>query len=382
VPDRSAASSDATARRVSDLVWIAWLVAAGILIVLTVNVVRHLAAGGAHEHPSAALFRAGEARTLRPLLSSAVLTEWQVDAVALALLVLGLACYVTGTALVRRRTGEVWPWWRTASFVAGLAVCAYATCGAIAVYDQVLFSAHMIGHLALVMVAPALLVVGGPLRLAVTASRPATASRIQRVTNSSVVALLTSPPVALACYAVVIVGSHLTGLTDTIMEQTGASQIEHVVYLVVGYQFFVLVIGDEPIKWQLSTPVRWVLLAVAMAVDTFTGITLMLATEPIAMGTASGLRVDPLNDTQTGGAIMWFWGDAIMALIMVALVISWLRTSGQSARDRDSWLEQARDATLRDRTGDGSGGDIDEDQARLTAYNEWLASLARHDQRR
>jgi len=78
---------------------------------------------------------------------------------------------------------------------------------------------------------------------------------------------------------------------------------------------------------------------------------------------------------------MWFWGDAIMALIMVALVISWLRTSGQSARDRDSWLEQARDATLRDRTGDGSGGDIDEDQARLAAYNEWLASLARHDQR-
>ena len=117
MPDRSAASSDATARRVSDLVWIAWLVAAGILVVLTVNVVRHLAAGGAHEHPSAALFRAGEARTLRPLLGSAVLTEWQVNAVALALLVLGLAWYVTGTALVRRRTGEVWPWWRTACFV-------------------------------------------------------------------------------------------------------------------------------------------------------------------------------------------------------------------------------------------------------------------------
>jgi len=72
VPDRSAASSDATTRRVSDLVWIAWLVAAGILVVLTVNVVRHLAAGGAHGHPSAALFRAGDARTLPPLLGSAV----------------------------------------------------------------------------------------------------------------------------------------------------------------------------------------------------------------------------------------------------------------------------------------------------------------------
>ena len=380
MPDRSA-PSDATTRRVSDLAWIAWLVAAGILVVLAVNVVRHLAAGGAHEHPSAALFRAGESHTLPPLLGSALLTEWQVNAVALAVLVLGFAWYVTGTALVRRRTGEVWPWWRTASFAAGLAVCAYATCGAIAVYDQVLFSAHMIGHLALVMVAPALIVAGGPLRLAVTASRPATASRIRRVTNSPVVALLTSPPVALACYAVVIVGSHLTGLMDTIMEHTVAGQIEHVVYLLVGYLFFVLVIGDEPIKWRLSTPVRWVVLAIAMAVDTFTGVTLMLLTQPIAMRTAPGLRVDPLDDTHTGGAIMWFWGDAIMALIMVALVITWLRTSGQSTRDRDSWLEHAREATLRDRTGDASGGDIDEDQARLAAYNQWLANLARHDQR-
>ena len=119
MPDRSAASSDATARRVSDLVWVAWLVAAGILVVLTVNVVRHLAAGGAHGHPSAALFRAGEARTLPPLLGSALLTEWQVNAVALALLVLGLAWYITGIALVRRRTGELWPWWRTACFVTG-----------------------------------------------------------------------------------------------------------------------------------------------------------------------------------------------------------------------------------------------------------------------
>ncbi len=376
MPDRSAATSARPVRRVPDLVWIAWLVAAGVLVVLTVNVVRHLAAGGTHEHPSAALFRAGESRTLEPLLGSSLLTEWQVNAVALAVLALSLAWYLTGVVALRRRTGEVWPWWRTACFVGGLAVCGYATCGAIAVYDQVLFSAHMIGHLALVMVAPALIVAGGPLRLAVTASRAPMASRIERVTHGPVVALLTSPPVALACYAVVIVGSHLTGLTDAIMEHTWAGQVEHVVYLVVGYQFFVLVIGDEPIKWRLSTPVRWVMLAVAMAVDTFTGITLMLATEPIAMAPVPGLRVDPLSDTVTGGAIMWFWGDAIMAVIMVALVIGWLRTSGRSVRDRDSWLEQAREATLHDRTGVPAGGDLDEDEARLAAYNEWLASIA------
>jgi putative copper resistance protein D len=368
---------------VPDSVWIAWLIAAAVVVVLLINVVRHLAGGSGHEHTSAAVFRAGESSTLGPLLSHRLITEWQLNAVAVAALAWGLAWYVTGIIRLRQRTGEAWPWPRTACFVAGLAVCGYATCGAIAVYDQALFSAHMAGHLALVMVAPALLVAGGPLRLAVTASRPATAARIERVTRGPVVSLLTAPPVALASYAAVIVGSHLTGLMDTIMEHTWAGQVEHVVYLVVGYQFFVLVIGDEPIRWRLSTPVRWVLLAVATAVDTFTGVTLMLATVPVAMTPVPGLAVDPLADTHAGGAIMWFWGDAIMAVVMIALVIGWLRTSGRSERDRDSWLEQAREATLSERTAVATGsGELDEDEARRTAYNAWLARLAESDRER
>jgi cytochrome c oxidase assembly factor CtaG len=369
-------------RRVPDLVWIAWLVAAAVLVLLAVSVVRHLATGGQHVHPSTALFRAGQPRTLGPLLGHRLVTEWQLDAVALAVLCVALAWYVTGIVRLRRRTGQSWPWLRTISFVAGLAICAYATCGAIAVYDQALFTAHMAGHLALVMAAPALIVVGGPLRLAVSAARPATAARIERVSRGSVVSLLTAPPVALACYAAVIVGSHLTGLMDAIMQHTWAGQVEHLVYLLVGYQLFVLVVGDEPIRWRLSTPVRWVLLAVAMAVDTFTGVTLMLASAPVAMTAVPGLSVNPLDDTHAGGAIMWFWGDALMAVVMIGLVIGWLRTSGQSARDRSSWLEQAREATLHERTAGHSGGELDEDESRLIAYNEWLASIARADRER
>jgi putative copper resistance protein D len=241
-----------------------------------------------------------------------------------------------------------------------------------------LFSSHMLGHLALVMLAPALLVAGSPIRLAVEASRPSTAERIERVAQGRVVSLLTSPPVALACYASVIVGSHLTGLMDTIMRSTVAGQVEHVVYLVVGYQFFVLIIGDEPIRWRLSTPARWGLLAVSMAVDTFVGITLMMMTSPIAMHPPPNLNVDPLADTHTGGAIMWAGGDGLMAAVMTFLVIGWLRASGRSPQDRRSWLEQARVATLGERTGGSSerDDDFDDDDSRLDAYNKWLAGMA------
>ena len=111
-----------------------------------------------------------------------------------------------------------------------------------------------------------------------------------------------------------------------------------------------------------------------MAVDTFTGIVLMQATAPIEMHPPAGLQVDPLSDTHTGGAIMWFGGDAIMAVVMTLLVIGWLRTSGRSLRDRASWLEQARATTLSDRT--GAGGDLDDDDSRRDAYNAWLAGMA------
>ncbi len=366
-------------REWSALAWWAGLLALGVLVLLTVNVVRHLTASPTpHHHLSNTLFRQGAATTLGPLLSHRLLTVWQLDVVAVVVLVVAAAWYLTRVGRLARR-GRRWPVYRTVGFLAGLAVCAYATCGPVAVYDQALFSAHMLGHLALVMVAPALLAVGSPLRLAVDSSRPGTGERIVRVLHSRVASVLTSPPVALACYAAVIVGSHLTGLMDTIMQTTWAGQVEHLVYLAVGYQFFALVIGDDPLRWRLSTPARWIMLALSMAVDTFTGIVLMMAVDPIAMTPAPGLSVDALADTHTGGAIMWAGGDALMALVMIVLVVGWLRRSGREADDRTSWLEQARFATLDERTGAtvASAADVDPDadEARLAAYNAWLARL-------
>ncbi len=375
-------------RPIPDGVWVAWLAALAVLVVLAINVVHHLSApatdGMSGMQMGDALFRNSATKRLGPLLSHRLITEWQLDAVAVAVVALLAAAYLTGVALTRRRTGEPWGLRYTFCFFAGLAVTAYATCGAIAVYDQALFTAHMLGHLALVMLAPALLVAGRPLTLFTRAARPSAAARVKRITGSPIASVLTAPPVALACYTAVIVGSHLTGLMNTIMQVTWAGQVEHLVYLIIGCQFFVLVLGDEPIRWRLSTPARWGLLAVAMAVDTFTGVILMMSTRPIEMVATPGLHVNPLSDTKTGGAIMWFGGDAIMAAVMVVLVIGWLRTSGRTLRDSTGWLEQARAQTLGERVttagsapAAGAGGaDFDDDDARLASYNEWLASIS------
>ena len=377
--------------RISRLLALSWALALGIAAAVGVAAWRYLAAADDSPHAmhgmgtADAIARGGATDPWRPLLGTPLLTAWQLDAPAVVLVVLLGTWYLTGVALVPVRTpGERWPIGRTLAFLTGLAVIVFATCGSIAVYDQVLFTAHMAGHLALVMLAPAFLMAGRPLTLAVRASRPGTRERIERVAAGRVAGLLTAPPVALATYTAVIVISHLTGLMDTIMGSTWAGQLEHVVYLLVGCQFFVLVIGDEPLRWRLSSPVRWLLLAVGMAVDTFTGIVLLEARQPIHL-MPSRLPVDALSDTRTGGAIMWFGGDALMAVVMTGLVIAWLRAA-DDAVDRRGWLEQARRAHFDETAGGGvaaagggtgDAGDLglDEDESARSAYNAWLARL-------
>jgi putative copper resistance protein D len=373
--------------RIPRLALLAWVVAAATVIGVGFAVWHYLSQTGGHAgHGMSmpgmtsgdALVRGGgRTNPLQPLFGTALLTAWQLDALAVVLVVLLGAWYLTGVALVPVRSpGERWPIGRTISFFAGLLMIVIATCGSVAVYDQVLFTAHMAGHLLLVMAAPALLVAGRPLRLSMAASGPSTRARLERLAQGRVIALLTAPPVALATYTAVIVGTHLTGLMDTIMRHTWAGQLEHLVFLLVGYQFFVLVVGEEPIRWRLAAPARWLLLAIAMAVDTFTGVVLLQGTHSVALA-PSRLDVNALSDTRTGGAIMWAAGDGIMAIVMISLVVAWLRTAETSGEDATGWLEQARRAHFTEQTGVETDTSLDRNEQARESYNAYLQRLNR-----
>ena len=81
------------------------------------------------------------------------LTEWRPDWLWVAVAVFGLVAYILGLVKVLRR-GDSWSWPRTVNWVIGLGVLTYVTSGPPAVYGRVLFSAHMVDHMALTMVAP------------------------------------------------------------------------------------------------------------------------------------------------------------------------------------------------------------------------------------
>jgi cytochrome c oxidase assembly factor CtaG len=150
-----------------------------------------------------------------------------------------------------------------------------------------------------------------------------------------------------------------------------------VIFLVVGYLFFLPIIGSEPIRWRLSYPARLILLFLVMPVDTFAGVVLGYgnrATPGLPAGARPAWAGGAVADLHAGGAVMWVGGDAIMFALMMIVFVMWSTDSRASARTH-GWLEAARRATVAPGAA-SPDADIDDDDEQLAAYNEYLSRLS------
>jgi len=266
-------------------------------------------------------------------------------------------------------------------FLAGVTLVVLATERGFAVYDGVLFWYHMMQHLLLSMIAAGLLIFGQPFTLLLHASRNPLQSWAKRVIRSRVFSFLTWAPFGLVAYVVTIVATHLTGLTGLSLRDPLLHDAEHVLYLVVGYLFFLPLLGREPIRWRISYPVRILVLALAMPVDTFTGLVLTYATSGIyAKGPRPPGALSPVQDVHWAGATMWIAGDAIMFALMLLVLLAWSRER-RASWGMSGWLEAARKSRFDEVVAPGGPavartgrGGIDDDE-HLAAYNAYLARL-------
>ena len=289
---------------------------------------------------------------LAPLTASDALTGWQFAPLVSALLMLLAAAYLSAGWLAgRRHAARPWPASRTLAFLLGLAAIAVATQSSIGIYDDVLFSAHMVQHLLLIMVAPPLLIFARPATLLLHVARNPLHTRVKRILRSRVVSGLTWPPVAATLYASTVISTHLTPLMNLVLENAAIHNGEHVLYLVVGYLYFLPIVGSEPIRWRVSILGRYLLLLITMPVDTLVGITLMLVPRELFPAYARAGRTwgpSLITDLHEGGLIMFAGSDLIMTVLGVVLAVSFVRV---------------RDISLAGVPGD------------LKAYNAYLTTL-------
>ena len=114
---------------------------------------------------------------------------------------------------------------------------------------------------------------------------------------------------------------------NTSCATTWAGQVEHLVYLLVGMPVLRARRGSEPIRWRLA-PRRGGCCWRSRWLSTRSPASCCCKAPAGRYAARPTLHVDALSDTRTGGAIMWFGGDAIMAAVMIALVVGWLRHVG------------------------------------------------------
>ncbi len=326
---------------------------------------------------------------LAPLGWSTLLGTWQLRPVWTLLLVVAGLAYVAGLRAANRRGRRPVAPVRVAFFGAALVVLWVTLSSAVAVYGERVFWMHMVGHLLLIMVVPVLLVLGRPLTVLVAA----TDGRAERVLHSRAVTLLTLPLCALAIYAAVIIGTHLTGFMDAMMGHGWLMSLEEVLYVGGGWLLMLALIGGEPLRSIAPMGHRLFLSVVAMVPDTLVGIVL-LQSDTVLFPAMARARPewapDPVRDLHIGGGLMWAAGDLMMMLVSVGLVVALISSPG---RDRllGARLDAARHNALLDHIGQGSTAeeraagrgfdestDVDDDDDVLAAYNRMLGRLSRH----
>jgi putative copper resistance protein D len=298
-------------------------------------------------------------------------SEWDIDPLWLLLCAFGVFFYLAGVRRLHRR-GDRWPLFRTVSWIAGILLLLWVTCGPINAYQDYLFSVHMVGHMLLNMAIPVLLVPGAPITLALRAiAKRHDGTRGGRewilwAVHTPFAKVVTNPLVAAAVFGVSLWVFYFTDLFRWAMSDHLGHEWMIVHFLIAGYLFVQSLIGIDPVPYRLPHSMRLVILILVMATHAFFGIAIMMQSGLMladwfgAMGRTWG--APPLADQYVGGGAAWSIGELPTLVLAIVVGIQWSQSDARAQRRRDRHA---------DRTGDRE----------LAEYNARLAALAEGDAR-
>jgi cytochrome c oxidase assembly factor CtaG len=302
-----------------------------------------------------------------PFSALRALLDWRGNILFTVVAVAAVLLYLHGVRVLRAR-GDGWATGRTAAWLLGWLVLVLATSSGLGRYAPGVFSVHMISHMALNMLAPVLLALGGPVTLALRVLHPAGRGNppgprewLAAAVASPVARLLTHPLVTLTLFVGSFYVLYFTPLFEASLRYHWAHQLMYVHFLAVGYLFFWPLVGVDHAPVRLPHLGRLAVLLAAMPFHAFFGIALMSTDGLIGGEFYRSLALpwlpDLLADQKVGGGIAWATGEIPMLVVVIALLLQWSR-------------EDERSAARHDRKADR------DDDAELGAYNEMLARLS------
>src|SRR5215208_1999584 len=229
----------------------------------------------------------------------------------------------TGHGINRRRYG---------SFLGVLLAFLVAFVSPLDALSDVLFSAHMVQHMILILVATPLLVMSDfPLAFLWALPRPWAQSLGYRLNRSQTLLRIwrvsSGPVFAWLLFTIVFWVWHASTLYEAALEDEAVHILEHLGFLITAMLFWWVLLrptGQKHVRYGMAIPYLFGTLlqsGILGALMTFTD-------QPwypsyAALVLAWGLT--PLQDQQLAGLIMWIPGGAVFTLLTIGYFAVWLR---------------------------------------------------------
>ncbi len=281
---------------------------------------------------------------------------WDWNPWILASLALAVCVYVCG---LRRMNGtarsSLFGAARCAAFAVGIGTLFLALISPLDALDDQLFTAHMLQHLVLMMVAPPLLILGRPAIAFLWAFPLGTRRAIGRAWVQTGLRDALRP--AMSPLAVWLVGSaalwfwHLPGPYGWALASEYVHALEHVCFFVPSLMFWALVLepaGHRRLDYgstMLFVATFGVQNGLLGALLTFAGRPLYVAYLP----TSAAWGLSPLEDQQLAGLLMWIPASLIHLSTLAVLFVAWMHAAERRevSLARPGWNTPSRNVALR-----------------------------------
>lgn len=271
-----------------------------------------------------------------------------------------------------RRIDKPYPTNRLIFWTIGWGLVLYLNISGFWAYSSASFTFHMVEHMSINMLAPVLIVVGGPITLFLNVL-PVTRETSMPRLRDAIVAMTAWKPLKVILHPLVIgflfVASlyviYFSDLFGIMMRYHWAHQFMMLHYLIVGLLFYSMIIGTDKPPVEVPYVGRLGFMMAVMPFHAFFAVIIMGATSLVGEQFYRALSIpwneDLARSQELGGQLTWAIGEFPMLMVIIILMVQWLGSDQRAARRKDRAMDEGLDDSF-------------------DAYNEMLAELARREE--
>lgn len=277
-----------------------------------------------------------------PHVQDGAALQWNTEPWLLALLLLAALLYAAGVGRLwlHAGAGRGIVRSRVVAFAAGWLTLVVALVSPLDALGTLLFSAHMVQHELLMVVAAPLLVLGRPLAAWTWAFTPRWRRAVGHATHWPWLArgwsVLVQPLTAWALHAVALWVWHAPQLFDAALRSEGLHVLQHASFLSTALLFWWAMMGGDR-RTRISGFALAYLFTTMMHTAALGALLSLAPTAwyPAYMATTTAMGLDPVQDQQLGGLVMWVPGGVaylVAGLALVARLLAPALTPASGAR--------------------------------------------------